>query len=56
MAEQENTEEKKNKKVNKMSLSEVNDALKKTEEHMKGQTSKYAQALLARKEQLSANG
>lgn len=50
------TEEKpqKNKKVNRMSLSEVESALKKTEEHMKGLTSQYARKLLARKEILSA--
>ncbi len=43
-----------NKKVNKMNLAEVNEALKKTEEHMKSLTSKYAQALLSRKEELSS--
>jgi hypothetical protein len=48
-------EQPKNKKVNRMSLQEVNDAIKKTEEHMKGHTSQYAQALLARKAQLEAN-
>ncbi len=50
MSEQET--EKKNKKINKMSLSEVESALKKSEEHMKGTDSKYAQALLSRKSQL----
>ena len=47
-------EQKKNKKVNRMTLQEINDALKKTEEHMKGNTSQYAQALLARKAELEA--
>ncbi len=50
---EEETQQSKNKKVNKMTLSEVEEALKKTEEHMKGNTSKYAQALLSRKEELS---
>lgn len=45
---EENKEEKKNKKVNRMSLQEVEAALKKTQEHMKGTTSKYAKELLAR--------
>lgn len=44
----------KNKKVNRMNLAEVEAALKKTEEHMKGHTSQYAQKLLVRKEILSA--
>ena len=47
-------EQKKNKKVNRMSLQEINDALKKTEEHMKGNPSQYARALLARKAELEA--
>lgn len=51
MPEQEE-QQTKNKKVNRMSLQEVNDALKKTEEHMKGTTSQYARALLARKSEL----
>ncbi|MBX7058389.1 MAG: hypothetical protein K1X75_10025 [Leptospirales bacterium] len=46
--------EKKNKKVNKMSLPEVQAAIKKTEENMKGLTSKYALALLSRKAELEA--
>ena len=53
MAEQEEAA-KKNKKVNRMSLQEVTDALKKTEEHMKGNTSQYARALIARKAELEA--
>jgi len=53
MADEESTEQK-NKKVNRMSLAEVTAALKKTEEHMKGHTSKYAQALLARKTELES--
>ncbi len=44
----------KNKKVNRMSLSEIDTALKKTEEHMKGLTSQYARTLLAQKAALSA--
>lgn len=50
MAEEEKKQ--KNKKVNKMQLSEVEAALKKTEEHMGGLESKYAHALLAQKEKL----
>jgi len=46
--------EKKNKKINKMTLQEVETALKKAQEHMKGLTSQYARALLARKEELSS--
>lgn len=48
------TEEKKNKKINKMTLSEVESALKKSEEHMKGLNSKYAKSLLTRKAELSS--
>lgn len=44
--------EKKNKKINHMGLAEVEAALKKTEENMKGLTSKYALALLDRKAEL----
>lgn len=44
----------KNKKVNRMTLAEVESALKKSEEHMKGHTSQYARKLLERKEILSA--
>lgn len=46
--------EKKNKKVNKMTLAEVESALKKTEENMGGLTSRYAQALQARKSELQS--
>lgn len=53
MAE-ENKEEKKNKKVNRMTAQEVDAALKKTQEHMKGTTSKYARELLARQALLKA--
>ena len=48
------SEEKKNKKINKMTLPEVESALKKTEEHMKSLDSKYAKSLLARKADLSS--
>ena len=51
---EEATEEKKNKKINKMTLSEIESALKKTEEHMKGLDSKYAKTLLSRKTELSS--
>lgn len=50
MSEQEN---KKNKKINKMSAQELEAALKKTEENMHGLSSKYARALLARKSELA---
>jgi hypothetical protein len=53
MAE-ENKEEKKNKKVNRMTAQEVEAALKKTQEHMKGTTSKYARELMARQALLKA--
>ncbi|MCB1326961.1 MAG: hypothetical protein H7A21_20370 [Spirochaetales bacterium] len=52
MAEEQ--EKPKNKKIGKMTLAEVETALKKTEEHMQGLSSRYAQALLARKAELSA--
>lgn len=51
---EENQKEQKNKKVNKMTITEVEAAIKKSEENMGGLTSKYAQALLARKEELSS--
>ncbi len=44
---------KKNKKINKMTLSEVEEALKKSQEHMKNLNSKYTKTLLARKTQLT---
>jgi len=53
MSEEEATE-KKNKKVNKMSLDEVKSAIQETEKHMGGLTSKYAQALLARRSELES--
>ncbi len=46
----------KNKKINKMSLAEIDAAIKKTEQHMTGLTSSYAVALLARKKDLEAAG
>ncbi|MCR9141434.1 MAG: hypothetical protein NXI24_04220 [bacterium] len=46
----------KNKKINKMSLAEVDAAIKKTQEHMKSMTSSYAVALHARKKDLEAAG
>ncbi len=51
----EETPEKKNKKVNKMDLAEVTAAIKRTEEHMKGLSSKYARALLNRKAELETS-
>jgi len=51
---EEKKEEKKNKKVNHMSLQEVDAALKKTQDHMKGLNSKYAKELLARQNDLKA--
>lgn len=51
----ENTETK-NKKINKMTLGEVDAAIKKTQEHMAGMTSTYAAALVARKKDLEASG
>jgi hypothetical protein len=56
MAEATETTEQKNKKINKMNLDEVNAAIKKTEEHMAGTNSAYAQALLARKRDLEQAG
>lgn len=47
-------QEKKQKKINKMTPAELEAALKKTEEHMKGLTSKYARALMDRKVELAA--
>ncbi len=46
-------QEKKRKKINKMTAEEIDAALKKTEEHMKGLTSRYARALLERKAELA---
>ncbi|MFN3604568.1 MAG: hypothetical protein ACK4UJ_07640 [Leptonema sp. (in: bacteria)] len=49
-------EKQKKKKINKMNLEEVEEALKKVQEHMKNLNSKYAQHLLERKKELlSAN-
>lgn len=45
----------KNKKINKMTPAEIDAALKKTEEHMKGMTSQYARALQARKAELQGS-
>ncbi len=54
MSEETKTEEtpveSKNKKINKMTLSEIDLSLAKTEKNMHGLTSKYARALLSRKE------
>ncbi len=48
--------ETKNKKINKMSMAELDAAIKKTQEHMAGLTSSYAVALLARKKDLESAG
>ncbi|HMU83012.1 MAG: hypothetical protein K1X70_19315 [Leptospirales bacterium] len=50
----EQKDEKKNKKVNRMTLSEVDAAIKKTQEHMKGMNSKYAKELVGRQAELKA--
>ncbi|EMJ99750.1 hypothetical protein AB3N61_01670 [Leptospira sp. WS58.C1] len=49
----EETAEKKNKKINKMSAGELDQALKNAVEKMNGETSKYVQHLKARKEELA---
>ena len=41
--------DKKNKKINKMTLEEIELSLNKTEKNMKGLSSKYARSLLSRK-------
>ncbi len=46
-------EKKKKKKINQMTLEEIEDALKKTQEHMKNLQNKYAQHLLKRKKELT---
>ncbi|MEM7182451.1 MAG: hypothetical protein AAF518_16170 [Spirochaetota bacterium] len=46
--------EKKNKKISKMSVSEIDSALKKARENNNVDTSKYVQHLLQRKEELTA--
>ncbi|WP_165778866.1 hypothetical protein [Leptospira perolatii] len=48
------TTEKKNKKINKMTLEELEQALKSSVEKMNGETSKYVQHLKARKEEILA--
>ena len=50
----ESSAETKKKKVNKMTVQEIDVALKKTEEMMAGLSSKYAKALQARKEELQS--
>jgi len=45
-------EKEKKKKINKMTLEEIEEALKKVEEHMKNFNSKYAQHLLKRKQEI----
>jgi tetrahydromethanopterin S-methyltransferase subunit G len=46
-------EKAKKKKINKMTLEEIEEALKKVQEHMKNFNSKYAQHLLKRKKELT---
>jgi hypothetical protein len=45
-------EKKKKKKINKMKLEEIEEAIKKTQEKMGGLTSVYAKHLLKRREEL----
>lgn len=48
------TTETKNKKINKMTLDELNKAIEKTKSAMNGLTSNYAKELLKQKEYLTA--
>ncbi len=48
------TAESKNKKINKMTLDELNKAIEKTQSSMNGLTSAYAKELLKRKEVLTS--
>jgi len=49
----ENTTEEKNKKINKMTVEELDKAIEKTKTSMGGLTSKYAKELLERKDFLN---
>lgn len=50
----EEQKERKNKKISKMSVSEIDAALKKARENNNNDTSKYVQHLLQRKQELTA--
>lgn len=53
MSDEAEVVEKKNKKISKMSLAEIESAMKKTEESMNGQNAKYYHHLVARKSELA---
>lgn len=50
----ENTTEEKNKKINKMSMAELDKAIEKTKTSMGNLSSRYAKKLIERKEFLAA--
>lgn len=52
----EETQEKKNKKINKMTVAEINSAIQTSKEKMNGNSSKYILHLNARLEELAAKG
>ncbi|ASV13085.1 hypothetical protein [Leptospira santarosai] len=52
----EETQEKKNKKINKMTAAEINVAIQTSKEKMNGSSSKYILHLNARLEELAAKG
>ncbi|TGK33410.1 hypothetical protein EHQ12_06625 [Leptospira gomenensis] len=52
----EETQEKKNKKINKMTVAEINAAIQNSKEKMNGSSSKYILHLNARLEELAAKG
>ena len=54
MADQKKPEEKKNKKIKKMNLDELNKAIENTNKNQGGTSSKYAQELLKQKNSLSS--
>lgn len=51
----EETKEKKNKKISKMTLEEIESTIKKATESMNGSTAQYIKHLNQRKEELLAN-
>ncbi|AAN47646.1 hypothetical protein ACO2J1_18740 [Leptospira interrogans] len=52
----EETQEKKNKKINKMTVAEINAAIQTSKEKMNGSSSKYILHLNARLEELAVKG
>ncbi|EKR62749.1 hypothetical protein LEP1GSC036_4728 [Leptospira weilii str. 2006001853] len=52
----EETQEKKNKKINKMTVAEIDTAIQTSKEKMNGSSSKYILHLNARLEELAAKG